>query len=155
MPDVALHNKNSERTFQVLLKKNHVKLKSLFGLAALFTVCLFARCKKEDCNTVFNVMFYTSTSNGPRVLSIDGSERGQLPFLSKAPVCGQQATDGVNPVMMQLRAGEYSITAKDAAGNARPYGVIKLGKSTMGVHGSMGGLSLSSNGDCVIVDVFE
>ncbi len=124
-------------------------------LASLLSALLFMQCKKDDPNAIFNASFYTPDATGKLSLYIDGAYKGVLPYFAKEPTCGAQNGDGQLPLTMQLKSGEYGIVGKDSLNRIVSSGTIRISTSTNGASGGIGGQSLSNNGDCVVVGLFE
>ena len=123
--------------------------------ATLFASLLFTGCKKDDPNAMFHVSFFTSKANGPLSLYLDGNYKGVLPYFAQTPGCGNPNSDGQLPINMLLKSGKYTIEGKDSLGRITSSGSIKISTSTMGSSGNLGGQSLSSTSDCVVVGLFE
>jgi len=113
------------------------------------------QCKKEDTSTVFEAVFYTSTSNSRLSLYIDGEYQGVLPYFSKAPECGQLYGDGQKPIAAQLASGQYEIAAKDDAGKTVSHGTISVSKNRTGSSGGIGGISISNYETCLVIGLYE
>ena len=122
---------------------------------SLLAAILFTRCKKDDPNAIFNASFYTTKATGKLFLYIDDTYKGELPYFSKEPSCGSQNGDGQKPLAIQLKSGEYRIVGKDSSGGAMSSGTVYISTSTTSASGGIGGQSVSSNGDCVVIGLFE
>ena len=131
-----------------------MKSKCTVVFASLLTLLLFAQCKKDDPNAIFNASFYAA-KDGMHTLYIDDTFRGELPYFSKEPSCGSQNGDAQLPLTIQLKSGVYRITGKDSLNRVGSSGTITVSTSTMSASGSIGGLSISNNGDCVIIGLSE
>lgn len=132
-------------------------MKKLLQIGTLvLTVLFFSQCKKAD-DKVFNVNFYTSKSSGSISLSIDGVEKGILPYLTEIPTCNTHYDDITKAtIALQLKSGTYQIIGKNELGMVTNRGYITLSKKKTGVGGSLGGCSMMvPNEGCVSVDVFE
>ena len=124
--------------------------------AALVASAIFAGCTKED-NTVFNAQFYsTHASDGALTLYINDAYRGDLTYRDAPPTCGGGATDGGTTLALQLPAGEYRVAAKNASGQTISSALMKIGKCKNGARGNgPGGMSMSNDGSCVIVGLWQ
>lgn len=132
-------------------------MKRIFSVvfASLLAALLFTQCKKDDPNAIFNASFYTTKATGSLSLYIDDIYRGELPYFSKEPTCGAQNGDGQSPLTMQLKSGEYRIVGKNSQDRVTSSGTIAISVSTTSASGGIGGQSISNNGGCVVIGLFE
>lgn len=122
--------------------------------AFLLPLLLLTQCHKQD-DSVFQVRFYTTHAQDPRTLYIDNADKGTLPYFAQAPQCGQAYSDGLQPLVVTLRSGHYTIVGKDAQGHTTTYGTMGISGKRMSVSGGTGGLHLESSGDCVSLGLLE
>ena len=124
-------------------------------LVSLLAALLFAQCKKEDSDTIFNTSFYTSKANAKLSLYIDDTYKGELPYFPEQPACGQINGESQKPLTTQLRSGEYRIAGRDEHNKVISLGTIKISKNKMSSSGGIGGQSLFNSGDCLVIGLFE
>lgn len=122
-------------------------------LTAALAVLLLTQCSKDE--TMYNAHFWTSndTSQVRLSLYIDNVYKGELPYLTSAPGCSSEG-----PLSFPMESGKHDIVAKDAQGNIRSSGTVKMKRtaqrSSMSSSGTLGGQDLYSNNDCLIVKVY-
>jgi|GEM_PF-798754 len=126
----------------------------------LACLCLFALSSCSRFATEgFDTYFWTSTPGIKMQLYIDGESKGGLPYLEKAPDCGND-TSRLDALKIFLPSGRYSIEVKDAEGNhlfSEKLNIWKRGGSvSLGSTQSTqdGGARRTFKGNCLIEELF-
>lgn len=122
-------------------------------LAAAFALLLLTHCSKD--RTVLNAHFCSGKDTAEVKLSlfIDGTYKGELPYLAGMPGCNSEGM-----LSLSLEPGAHELTAKDSQGKVRSSGTVKIKRtsqrSSMSSSGSMGGQDISLQGDCLLVKFY-
>jgi len=117
-------------------------------------VLLLTQCNKADF--FYDLYFYTNMDSADVTLSIylDDEFDGEIPYLSTDPTCDND-TLKQQSLLLTVQSGKYDVVAKDAQGNIKASGEIKVGANGYKYESQIGKIEATTmtvgNDHCMVI----